>query len=165
MEYFSKDSSRPAITLPCAVIFDMDGVIFDTETLYVEAAGIAAEELGYAIPNAFTEGMIGLSWEGTRQLLEDTFGLTFPLEKYVEVWLFRFEGLASTQLRLKSGVRELIRTLDQLRIPKAIATGALSHNVRQHLAAHSLSNSFSAIITHEDCSVGKPAPDPFFESC
>jgi HAD superfamily hydrolase (TIGR01509 family) len=51
--------------------------------------------------------------------------------------------------------------LDELRLPRAIATSSLPHNVRHHLAAHGLIGRFHAIVAHGDYAAGKPAPDPF----
>jgi HAD superfamily hydrolase (TIGR01509 family) len=154
----------PPLRRPEAVVFDMDGVLFDTEPLYREAASIAGNDLGYVLPTSLADRVIGLSWPRTRLLFVDAFGPSFPLEEFMAVWLHRFDELAATRLRTKPGVRELIHTLDQLAVPRAIATGSLSATARRHLAAHALADSFAAIVAHEDCAAGKPAADPFLKA-
>lgn len=149
---------------PAAVIFDMDGVLFDTERLYQEAAPLACTNLGYVIPPGVIDRTVGLSWPGTRALFVDTFGPAFPLDEFVAEWTRRFDELTATQLRTKPGVHELIRTLDELAIPRAIATGSYRNAVQHHLSMHALTDSFHAIVAHGDCAAGKPAPDPFLKA-
>lgn len=144
-----------------AVVFDMDGVLFDTEPLYEEAAMVACAELGWMMPSGSIERRVGLSWVGMRTLLAETFGPTFPIDRFVVVWLARFEELTAARLRIKPGVHALVRRLDALKIPRAIATGAHRATVRRHLSMHAMEASFQAIVAHEDCIIGKPAPDPF----
>ena len=142
-------------------VFDMDGVLFDTEPLYQEAALRACADLRYVMPSGVSERKIGLSWTGARKLLVETFGPSFPLDEFVAAWMERFDELTATRLEAKPGAHEIIRTLNALAIPCAIATGAFRPSVRRHLSMHGLVDSFQAIVAHEDCAVGKPAPDPF----
>jgi beta-phosphoglucomutase-like phosphatase (HAD superfamily) len=148
----------PSLKEPDAVIFDMDGVLFDTERLYQEAALIVGKDIGRAIPASLLERVVGLSWPGTRSLFVDAFGPSFPLDEFIAAWQHRFEELAAVRLSLKPGASELIRTLDQFAIRRAIATGSMRANVEQHLAMHSLANCFHAIVAHGDYATGKPAP-------
>ena len=157
-------TGSPKLRRPEAVVFDMDGILFNTEALYWEAASMAGADLGYVLPTSLAGRMIGLSWPRTRLLFVDTLGPSFPLDEFIAAWLRHFDELTATNLRTKPGVRELIHTLDQLAIPKAIATGSLSAYVQRHLAAHTLSDSFATIVAHEDCAAGKPAPDPFLKA-
>src|SRR5580658_8707313 len=110
----------PLPRMPQAVVFDMDGLLFDTETLYVEAAITAAMELGH---NASTEIILrttGGPWPQTRQLLLEHYGAEFPVDEFVTVWLRHFGMLAEERLALKPGVVELLDLLDELRFPRAI---------------------------------------------
>ena len=154
----------PSLKKPVAVIFDMDGVLFDTERFYQEAALTVGKDMGCAIPASLLERVVGLSWPGTRALFVDTFGPSFPVDEFIAAWLHRFEELAAARLSLKPGASLLIRTLEQFAIPRAIATGSTRANVEQHLAVHSLANCFHAIVAHGDYATGKPAPDPFLRA-
>jgi HAD superfamily hydrolase (TIGR01509 family) len=157
-------AAPPALKKPDAVIFDLDGVLFDTESLYQEAARIVGDDIGCAIPSNLLERVVGLSWPGTRALFVETFGPSFEVDEFIAAWLHQFEELAATRHALKPGASELIRTLDAFAIPRAIATGSVRANVEQHLAAHSLADRFHAIVAHGDCAAGKPAPDPFLRA-
>ena len=114
----------PSLKKPDAVIFDMDGVLFDTERFYQEAALTVGKDMGCAIPASLLERVVGLSWPGTRALFVEAFGPSFPVDEFIAAWLCRFEELAAARHSLKPGASELIRTLEQFAIPRAIATGS-----------------------------------------
>ena len=59
---------------------------------------------------------------------------------------------------------ELLDTLDDLRLPRAIATSSPPETVQRHLTAHNLVGRFHEIVGHGDYECGKPAPDPFLKA-
>lgn len=151
----------PLPHMPAAVIFDMDGLIFDTETLYQEAFLVAATVGGHDLPTAVIQRTIGVPWVQSRLLLLEEMGPDFPVDKYFTQVIGHFELLAATQLRLKPGVVELLDLLDQLDIPRCIATSSAHSTVQSHLSAHGLVDRFPAVVGHGDYAASKPAPDPF----
>jgi len=72
--------------------------------------------------------------------------------------------MASTRLSLKPGAIELLDALDDLRLPRAIATSSAHHTVEHHLTAHNLAGRFHEIVGYGDYASGKPAPDPFLKA-
>lgn len=124
--------------MPAAVVFDMDGLLFDTEALYGEAFTRAASERGYDMPPAVFLGMVGHPWPVNRIQLLDHYGPAFPVDEFGEAVRQRFSSMADTRLRLKAGVLELLDFLDELRLPRAIATSSKHDTVQHHLAAHGL---------------------------
>jgi HAD superfamily hydrolase (TIGR01509 family) len=147
--------------LPKAVVFDMDGLLFDTETLYQEAAMLAAVEGGHDVSSGIIFRLVGLPWRRGRELLLEHFGAAFPAEDFEAAWRRHFWLIAKTRLALKPGVVELLDLLDTLGLPKAIATSSSHATVQNHLAAHGLAGRFQAIVGDGDYAMGKPAPDPF----
>jgi HAD superfamily hydrolase (TIGR01509 family) len=146
---------------PAAVVFDMDGLLFDTEALYQEAADLAAAEGGHDVSSGIIFRLIGLPWNQGRALLVGHFGESFPVDEFVAAWLRHFWSIAETRLALKPGVVELLDVLDVLGLPRAIATSSSHATVQRHLAAHALADRFDTIVGHGDYAAGKPAPDPF----
>jgi HAD superfamily hydrolase (TIGR01509 family) len=67
-------------------------------------------------------------------------------------------------LRCKLGAVELLDTLDQFRLPRAIATSSSRRTVERHLTAYNLMGRFAEIVGHGDYERGKPAPDPFLKA-
>jgi len=147
--------------MPVAVIFDMDGLIFDTETLYQEAFLAAATVGGHDLPKAVIQRTIGVPWVQSRVLLLEEMGSDFPIDVYFTQMTAHFDLLAATQLRLKPGVVELLDCLDLFDMPRCIATSSAHATVQSHLCAHGLADRFHAVIGHGDYAASKPSPDPF----
>jgi HAD superfamily hydrolase (TIGR01509 family) len=149
---------------PAAVIFDMDGLLFDTEALYREAILLAAAEHGHKVAPDFFSRTVGLPWAQCRALLRSHFGEAFPVDEFQATWVRHFWVIAETRLTLKPGALELLDALDQFRLPRAIATSSSRSTVKRHLTAHDLIGRFDEIVGHGDYENGKPAPDPFLKA-
>jgi HAD superfamily hydrolase (TIGR01509 family) len=150
--------------MPAAIVFDMDGLLFDTEALYQEAILVAAAEGGHDVTSGIFSRTVGLPWPQTRSLLLGHFGNAFPADEFVAAWVRHFDVLASTRLSLKPGAIELLDTLEDLRLPRAIATSSAHQTVQRHLTAHDLVGRFHEIVGHGDYECGKPARDPFLKA-
>lgn len=150
--------------MPAAVIFDMDGLLFDTEALYQEAILLTAAEHGHEVTPAFFLRTVGLPWAQCRALLLSYFGEAFPVEQFQAAWVRNFWVFADTRLALKPGALELLDALDEVGLPRAIATSSSRRTVERHLTAHDLMGRFDEIVGHGDYETGKPGPDPFLKA-
>lgn len=146
---------------PKAVIFDLDGLLFDTEQLYQDAIMSAAVELGHDITPAIFRTMIGRPLAQTRVFLLEQYGSTFPVEELLTTWHRHFAAIVETRLAVKPGVVELLDALDALALPRGIATSSSHKTVQHHLGAHDLGDRFHHIVASGDYAAGKPAPDPY----
>ena len=149
---------------PGAVVFDMDGLLFDTEALWQEALLAAAAEDGYRIPDAVYNKSIGVRRSHCRELFLSHFGGDFRFDDFHANWSRHFRLMAETKLALKPGVPELLEALDRLELPRAIATSSSRTTVEHHLAVHGLTDRFDRTVCRGDCENGKPAPDPFLKA-
>jgi HAD superfamily hydrolase (TIGR01509 family) len=149
---------------PAAVVFDMDGLLFDTERLYEQAAIAAAAELGYELDSAFHRTTVGSPWTVIRGLLLDRYGASFAAEELRDTARRIFGELVERERLLKPGVLELLDLLDRLGLPRAIATTSSRPTVQRHLEAHDLVGRFHHIVAHGDYARHKPAPDPFLKA-
>ena len=150
--------------MPAAIVFDMDGLLFDTEALYQEAVLVAAAEGSHDVTSGIFSRTIGLPWPQTRNLLLGHFGNAFPADEFLTAWVRHFDLMAATRLSLKPGAIELLDTLDDLRLPRAIATSSAHQTAERHLIAHNLVGRFHEIVGHGDYASGKPAPDSFLKA-
>ncbi len=146
---------------PKAVVFDMDGLLLDTEIHYRASVISAARELGLSIDERVYEGMLGQPWAGISTLFKRTWGDDFDADGFRVLWLEHFHTLLDKDLRLKTGVVELLDLLDLLGLPRAIATSSAHHQVEHHLAGFDLHRRFNAVVAQGDYARGKPAPDPY----
>jgi len=147
-----------------AVIFDMDGLLFDTERLYCRAMTQAAAELGETLPLELYLGMIGLPGLDNMAMLAAHYGEAFDVKAFWAASRARFHELAEVEIGLKAGVVELLDHLDALDLPRAIATTSRRESADHHLAAHGLTARFDAIVAHGDYERGKPHPDPYLKA-
>ena len=146
---------------PAAVIFDLDGLLFDTESLYQDAIMTAAGELGHDMTPAIFRTMIGRPLAQTRAFLLEQYGSSFPVEDLLAAWHRHFAVIVETRLAVKPGVLELLDALDTLGLPRGIATSSSHKTVQHHLGAHDLGGRFHHIVASGDYAAGKPAPDPY----
>ncbi|WHO72332.1 HAD family phosphatase [Rhizobium sp. BT03] len=149
---------------PEAVLFDMDGLIFDTEALYRDAVIKAAEENGFDIPVSVYLETIGLPGMSARALLGLHLGGEFPIEDVWNQASDRFRTMVATELRLKPGVIEILDWLEEIQLPWAIVTSSDHDTVLSHLLAVNLKDRFAHIIARGDYSAGKPHPEPYLKA-
>src|SRR4051794_27164335 len=107
---------------PSAVIFDMDGLLFDTEALWQEALLSAAAEGGHEIADELFRKSIGVRRSQCGALFLSHFGEDFRFDEFHANWRRHFWLIAGDKLTLKPGVPELLDMLVELRLPRAIAT-------------------------------------------
>jgi HAD superfamily hydrolase (TIGR01509 family) len=152
--------SRPV----AAVVFDMDGLLFDTERLHAHAALAAAQEIGCEMSLDVFHQLVGTTTQDNRRVLLEHYGESYPYEELRVAWGRHFKSLAATDLALKPGALELLDLLDELRLPRAIATSSSHATVQHHLSSHDLVHRFHEIVARGDYAEGKPAPDPFLRA-
>ena len=155
------------MTLPrpvAAVVFDMDGLLFDTEKLYGQAILIAASELGVEMSMDVFHTFVGTPWAHNRRQMLEAYGEAYPAEELRVAWMRHFKLLAADSLELKPGVGALLDLLDERGLPRAIATSSSRGTVEHHLGAHGLRDRFHHVVASGDYANSKPAPDPFLKA-
>lgn len=146
---------------PAAVVFDMDGLLFDTENLVREAMYAAAPRLGLEMPEDLFLSLLGLGGNASRARLLEHYGEQFDIETFWKAVDDDFHRISEGRQYLKTGVVELLDWLDDAQLPRAIATSSPHRNVQKNLATHGLSGRFDVIVAHGDYEHGKPHPAPF----
>ena len=148
-----------------AVIFDMDGVLADSEPLYLAGINQVLEAYGVELTPAENEETIGTTVEVTWSKVIERFSL--PPEAYEEC-VRRYDHAMETLLREPQeplpGVRPLLAELRRRGTPYALASSAWPNWIASLLAATSLEDSFDVIVSRTMVEHGKPAPDIFLYS-
>jgi HAD superfamily hydrolase (TIGR01509 family) len=146
---------------PAAVVFDMDGVIFDTEVIYRDALTEATAEFGREMPISLFKSMIGRPGDTNRAAMIEHFGPDLPVDDLLRRAKVLFQERVAAGPPLKAGIIELLDHLDAAGLPRAIATSSKRATVDHHLEAHGLTERFPVVVAHGDYVLGKPNPDPF----
>ena len=148
-----------------AVIFDMDGLILDTEATYIRAWQLAAIELGYVINDAFCTSLSGLPFAMVEVKFAEYLGEEFPLAEFYtlsgELWrkVAENEGIA-----VKKGAYDLLQVLDRTQIPYCLATNSPEFNARECLRYAGIEELFSIIVCRDHVPQPKPAADIFLRA-
>ena len=144
-----------------AVIFDMDGLLVDTEVLIRDLMINLAPKYGGSLPEAVFQRMVGLPNEASDAVARAHFGPDFPLEAFEGEVTRHVHIACEAGVALKAGVRELLDELDARGMPRAIATSSSHASVQRTLGPSGILPRFHAIVAAGDYPQGKPNPDPF----
>jgi HAD superfamily hydrolase (TIGR01509 family) len=147
-----------------AVIFDMDGLLLDTESLYRVAMVTAASGMGYDFPDEFCQSMVGTAEAELHAILHQRFGVDFPIGRLFTDCESEMWRLLEAALPVKPGAAELIAELATRKLPMAVATSTVRRIAEQHLKRAGFFDHFGAVCTREDVTRGKPHPDLFLKA-
>ncbi|MEO8811373.1 MAG: HAD family phosphatase [Caulobacteraceae bacterium] len=147
--------------LALAVIFDMDGLLIDTERVVRDAMTAVAGAHGRALPESVFLAMIGTTHETSRAMAVAHFGPAFAIDAYDAEVDARVDAALALGAEVKTGVVELLDFLDAAAIPRAVATSSSHETVRRHLGKAGLLDRFDTVVARGDYARGKPFPDPF----
>ncbi|MDB5482104.1 MAG: hydrolase, haloacid dehalogenase-like family [Caulobacteraceae bacterium] len=144
-----------------AVVFDMDGLLVDTESMFRDVMMEASRRRGVHLPVEVFLRMVGLQHEASRAVAMAHFGEDFDYEPWIaDAWALSHARHA-VGVALKEGVVELLDYLEAAGIPRAVATSSGHPTVTRTLEPHGLLPRFQTIVAAGDYARGKPNPDPF----
>ena len=144
-----------------AVIFDMDGIIFDTERLYIESWKAVAQEYDLNNVTDMAYRIIGVNDIMSRKVFTDYYQGTRDYDqcrkRVSEVFHSRYDG----KIPVKPGAREILAFLKERNIPVALASSTRIETVQRELKEAGLYQAFDHIIGGDMIKQSKPAPDIF----
>lgn len=149
-----------------AVVFGMDGVIFDTERLVIEFWKEVAKK--HNIPNVEHTCIqcLGTNRVRTREIFLENYGADFPYDPYraevTELFNTHYKGVP---LPTKPGVRELLSYLQEQDIKVGLASSTAQHLVRDEIGTAGLLPYFQTLVCGDMVEHSKPAPDIFLKAC
>ncbi len=147
-----------------AVIFDMDGLMFDTERLSKELYRELAEKRGYDFEEDFFDEMVGLDLEDTKKTFKEDYGQDFP---YLEMREQKNELLKKyvkeNGVPVKEGLLETIDYLKRNQYLIAVASSSFREKIEFFLDSISIKEKFDYIIGGDEVEKSKPDPEIFLK--
>ncbi len=150
------------IQRPRALIFDMDGLLLDSERIAMDGFLFACRELGVEpdIPTYYR--CIGTTGRDSRQIMIDGHGPDFPADAVREVWgQYYDERVHHQPTPKKSGVLTLLNLAVELDVPVALATSTGEPTANRKLELAGLLHFFDTRVTGDQVTNGKPHPEPY----
>jgi HAD superfamily hydrolase (TIGR01509 family) len=149
---------------PRAVVFDLDGLMFNTEELYQEVGTELLRRRGYEFTQELLDKMMGRPSHIALQMMIDTHTLQATVEELLAETDEIFPEILRQRLAPMPGLVELLDALELARIPKAIATSSRRAFVERVLGAFAYQPRFVHILTSEDITHGKPNPEIYLKA-
>ena len=145
-----------------AVIFDMDGLILDTEKLLVKYWCQAANEAGFPMQREHALNIRSLARKFAIPYLQGEFGEDFDYQSIRNRRMeLMAEHLGDNPPETKPGIRELLEYLSEKNIPAAIATATDYQRTEKYLSEAGIFSYFSKIVCASMVENGKPKPDVY----
>lgn len=147
---------------PRAVIFDMDGLMLDTERLAPRAWVDAAAALRIDFDLALTQPMVGRNFRDCQAIVSDHYGPDYPTAALMKAWHVAYDAIVAREgIVVKAGLVPLLDWLDAQGIAKAVATSTRRDRAQTKLAQTALLPRFATLVGGDEVARGKPAPDIF----
>ena len=159
-----KSAGRPMSQLFRAVIFDLDGVLADSEPWWNEIDKKLLGEYGVAYRGEYHRNVLGVSYQLAVEFYKKAFGLSASTEE-----LIRRRGVIAAEffanrVGLFPSVKATLEELRKMNLCLAIATSSVSASARPFLDRHQLTAFFDVIVTGDEIERGKPAPDIYLRA-
>lgn len=149
-----------------AVIFDMDGLIFDSERVFMEQLAVVMEERGYKLTRDIYTQTLGLGGSKLEEVMYGYYGKEYPFKECGHIAQDRVATIASTVgICVKPQIRELLKELKTDGIMCAVASSTKTEFVKIYLENAGLDCYFDVIIGGEMVKRSKPEPDIFILAC
>ena len=149
-----------------AVVFDMDGVIFDSERATMECWEEVSEKYGFGDITEPYLASVGTTSARTGEIMRKAFGEDFDYDRYAKeasaMYHARYDG---GRLPMKSGVVEILKALSKSGKKIALASSTRRQTVVSQLEAAGILKFFDEIVTGDMVKKSKPEPDIFLKAC
>ena len=149
-----------------AVIFDMDGLMFDTERLWDTLWEPTCRALGLEMPQdleAFFTGGRGLAGVKLNEHIQKFFPQADPQVIVEKIWELAEQRFAQG-VPCKPGLAELLETVEEKKLPRIVASSSPRALIQKNLETTGMARYFDQVVCGADVRHSKPAPDIFLEA-
>ncbi len=152
--------AKPATSGTGAVVFDLDGVLVDSETIWDEARRSLVARFGGSWSDGATRDMMGMSSREWSQYVRDELGVGLPVGRISTEVAAYVASRYDERLPLLPGAQDAVRRVAE-RWPIGLASSSNRSIIEHFLDASGLRDSFTATVSSEEVEHGKPAPDVY----
>jgi HAD superfamily hydrolase (TIGR01509 family) len=142
-----------------AIIFDLDGVLADSEPWWNQIDAKLLAEYGVMYRDEHHQNVVGVSYRLAVEFYKKAFGLSVPTEEMMRRRGEIAMDFFANRVDLFPRVEEVLQELLQMKLHLAVATSSVGASARPFLDRHQLTGFFEVIVTGEEVERGKPAPD------
>ena len=147
------------------VVFDMDGILIDSEPLFRLAAQRAARDLGHEVTDELFFTWMGLPPAAVEASIMQTMGHDFPMhafrDRFREIWV---EHTDSHGVPAQPGIGDLLSSLQARHIPFGVATSTQREQAERSLQLAGLWSYIDKLVAGNEVEIGKPAPEIFLRA-
>lgn len=148
-----------------AVIFDMDGLVLDTESTYFAAWQQAAAKMAFRLGDDFCLSLSGLDYGSVIERIATECGGHFDRDQFDRLSGICWREHVETQgIAVKKGFSAMLQTVLDKQLFFCLATNSLHHNALECLRYAGLDNTFPLVASRDSVAKGKPAPDIFYRA-
>lgn len=145
-----------------AVLFDMDGVIFDTERIYLEEWIEIFNKYGYKMTKEIYLPCMGTGRVHIKKRFRELFGEDLPIEQmYIEKDAMLFDAVNNGKIPIKMGAIEILDYLRNNNFKIALATSATKERLLMQLNSAKIMDKFDVLVCRDDVKNLKPDPEIF----
>ena len=149
-----------------AIIFDMDGLMIDSERVTFECYQERLKDMNLTMDEEFYKTLLGKPIKGIYQRFYDVYGNDFPIETVIQdVHQLMAERFEKEGVPVKKGLVELLHYLKENNYKTIVATSSNRDRVDKILAQAKITEFFDDSICGDEVSKGKPNPEVFLKSC
>ncbi|HSH37214.1 MAG TPA: HAD family phosphatase [Chthoniobacterales bacterium] len=142
-----------------AVIFDLDGVLADSEPLWNEIDATLLAEQGVTYRGEYHREVLGVSYPIAVEFYKRAFGLAAPTDEMMRRRAEIARAFFASRVPIFPSTKNVLTELREMKLPLGIATSSVRASALPFLDRHGLTSFFDAIVTGDEVERGKPHPD------
>lgn len=152
--------------MPELVIFDMDGLIFDSERLFMREMNNVMKNYGYSITEEQYVSLLGLCDGMLISKMKEMFGDDYPFKEISSKTREKTTLCAKNgELKIKDGIIELLKFFKEHNVPCTVASSTYAVHVKKYLEISGIDSYFKDITGGDSVKRSKPEPDIFLIAC